>query len=388
MRQLPLSLIIIFLLAVSVPIHAGLIDMYKKGVIKLTPSPNFGKGTDWEGLFYDTNKRLAVAPDGSIFVSNSMLHKIYKFSPDGQFIKEFAQYGQGPGDVISPFHIFILDNKYVAVEESPEVHRISIFDFSGKFVDVIRMGHYAWDIEPLKDNKILYHYSVYPKDRKEARSWKNAKTNLVLIDVKTRKEKTLLTVEVPVKVNFEFSWRVRSPKGAVHTHFTQDGNLIVGVDHLPHLRVYSPEGKLLREFKLNLKPVPRTEEYNEKLEEYSERVRKKRKEYKSIKEFLKKMPQVPHWENLPLYRTFTMDSEGNILVFKEFGCFENCPKVFQVYSPEGKYICETRIDEGNYTFTVNRDECHICFTDKGIIGLFSIRDSDDVSMRLLKVDVK
>ncbi len=362
--------------------------MYKKGVIKLIPSPNYGKGTDWEGLFYDDNKWMAAAPDGSIFVSNINLHNVYKFSPDGQFIKEFGQYGQGPGDMIAPNNVFILNNRYVAVEESPEVRRISIFDFSGKFVDVIKMNHYSRDIGPLKNNKIVYFYPIYPKGRADTTNWKIAKTNINVIDVKTRKEKTLLTVEVPVKVNTQFGIRANESKGSVHTHTTRDGNLIVGVSHLPHLRIYSPEGVLIREFKLNLKPIPRTEEYTKKIDERNRKSLENRKEYKANRDFFKKMPKIPHWENLPLYRTFTVDSEGNILVLKTLDCVENCPKIFQVYSPEGKYICETRIDEGNYTFRVNRDQCHICFTDKGIIGLFSIRDSDDVSMRLVKVDVK
>jgi len=105
-------------------------------------------------------------------------------------------------------------------------------------------------------------------------------------------------------------------------------------------------------------------------------------------EFFKKLPDFPHWDNLYLYSDIKVDSEGNILVFKEFGCFENCPKVFQVYSPEGKYICETRIDEGNFAFDISPNEYNICFTDKGIFGLFSIKNSEEDSLRLVKVDVK
>ncbi|MCP5053349.1 MAG: hypothetical protein GY940_39660, partial [bacterium] len=78
---------------------AGLIEFYKKGTIKLVPSPEFGKDTDWESLFYDTAREFVVAQDGSIFVINNSRHNGFKFTGAGRYVGMFGQKGEGPGDL-------------------------------------------------------------------------------------------------------------------------------------------------------------------------------------------------------------------------------------------------------------------------------------------------
>jgi hypothetical protein len=87
------------------------------------------------------------------------------------------------------------------------------------------------------------------------------------------------------------------------------------------------------------------------------------------------------------YREILLDGEGNILIFKSIECFENCNEVFQVYSPEGKFICEATIDKGDYDFKIDRRFKNIVFMKRAIFGLFQLKDSDDISLRLVKVDL-
>jgi hypothetical protein len=93
-------------------------------------------------------------------------------------------------------------------------------------------------------------------------------------------------------------------------------------------------------------------------------------------------------EHLPCYRKILVDSRGNILVFKWTDCIGDYDKIFQVYSPEGKYICETKIDEVVFDFEISHLRDNIIFTDKGIFGLFQLKDSKDVSLRLVKVNIE
>jgi hypothetical protein len=53
-------------------------------------------------------------------------------------------------------------------------------------------------------------------------------------------------------------------------------------------------------------------------------------------------------ENVPYYRDLAIDPEGYILVFKFFLFEKNNKYLFQVYSPAGRFICETRIDAEDY----------------------------------------
>ena len=63
---------------------------FKKGEIILKGIEGFGKGNDWEELFYNAHLEITVAPDGSIFVINQRKHNILKFDKNGNFIKNSA----------------------------------------------------------------------------------------------------------------------------------------------------------------------------------------------------------------------------------------------------------------------------------------------------------
>ena len=41
-------------------LNASLIDLYSNGMIKLESDPDFGKGVEWESLFYDGKKDIVI----------------------------------------------------------------------------------------------------------------------------------------------------------------------------------------------------------------------------------------------------------------------------------------------------------------------------------------
>jgi hypothetical protein len=93
-------------------------------------------------------------------------------------------------------------------------------------------------------------------------------------------------------------------------------------------------------------------------------------------------------KHLPYYQQILVDSEGNILVFRWPDTLGKVMEVFQVYTPDGKYICDTTIDDGTFDFQVVSQSNNIQFTEKGIFGVFKLKKSDDEDVRLVKVKVK
>lgn len=89
-------------------------------------------------------------------------------------------------------------------------------------------------------------------------------------------------------------------------------------------------------------------------------------------------------KNLPLYKEILVDSEGNFLVFKFTPCQKNCNPIFQVYSREGKFICETKLNRGKYELEIDPRFKKICFTSEGIFGLFMNQGDEDEIFRLIK----
>jgi len=378
----------LFVVCGLISLDARLIDMYKKGTIRLMADPQYGKNTDWDELFYDESKWMTVAPDGSIFVTNSLHHNIFKFGPDGVLLKQFSRSGEGPGDSYFPANPSILDNKYLVINQYSEMRKISIFDFSGNIVKVIKPNRPPSRTVSLKNGKIAYSSFILFEEKKKEQ------IKVIIKDVGTGNEKTVDIIELPFITYVQNGLTTIGKNIAdVFLRKTLDGNLLVGVSNSPDIKIFSSEGKLIRSFQHHLKPIEVTSDYINRFKQYSIENSKKEcalERNPSMKEAIKKMANVPYEiffaKYLPYYKQIQVDGEGNILVFKKTDCIaNNCPVTFLVFSPEGKYICETKIDPGNFTVQINSIHCNIEFTDKGIFGLFSIKDSDDISLRLVKV---
>jgi hypothetical protein len=371
------------------------VEIYKKGTIKLIPSPGFGKGTDWESLFYDIFKDMVVAEDGSIFVSNNRKHNIFKFNTSGKHIGTYGRKGEGPGDYYFPGDLSILDGRYLVIGGYSLNRKISIIDFSGKCKRVLKTDHSAAFPIALKENKIAYIHHKYINTRNISWPGKSKKT-IFIKDTVSGKEFPVLSREF-VEKNFVMIGRImysitdNSETGDLFINRTLDGNLLVGTSNTPDIHIYSPEGKLLHSFRLQIKPIPVNEEYLKKFKDFF--MADKRNERPAMNpDLIKKFDKLSYKDyfdsNLPFYRGILVDEEGNILIFKSSDCFENCNEVFQVYSPEGKYICETTMDKGDFDFKIDRRGKNIVFMKKAIYGLFQLKDSEDISLRLVKVDLE
>ena len=380
-------------------IHADLIAFYKKGTIKLTPDPDFGADVDWETLFYDKYKDLVVAPDGTIFVSNNRLHNIFKFSGKGNFVEKFGQKGTGPSDLNHPGELSILDGKYVLVGEYASNRRASLFDLAGKYVKVIKTYNSLFSPIALKNNKIAYMAYKNPEGIKKNSSLIETlkQTKIIIKDVASSKETVVDSIEIPDK-----SWiRLKGSRGVIRLENcigqvmlaqAKDGHLVVGASNSPVIQIYLENGKLLHSFPLKMAPVPVTSDYIAKFKAYkiasnSSLTGQDAAVGRYMAKLMKKFP-FEHFfgEHLPYYRKIMVDSEGNILVFKWTDCIGDCLKIFQVYSPDGTFICETKIDPGTFDFEISYHRNTIAFTDKGIFGLFHLKDGED-TVRLVKVNV-
>ncbi len=378
---------IIGLISVEI-LHAKLIDLYKKGVLPLTLDSSFGKTTQWEELFYDEKQGFNIAPDGSFFVNNAHRHSISKFSPEGKYLFTFSQKGEGAGDVYFPGPPLILDNRYLVVPEYQERMRISIFDFSGKFVKIVRTKHPPFNILPLRNNILVYtHNQPIPTPGPKLN-----KTEIYALDVISGKETLLMTVETPrdyVSAGKGFIISMDN-LGALYMARTIHGNLLVGLSHRPVINMFSPEGKFIRSFNININHLKVTDEFREKARARRlaslDEIRNLTPE---MKRKFRNNPDPPMGEYLPYYKSMTVDEEGNILLLKWTDCVDDqCPLIFSVYTSIGAYVCDFKIEKGIYDFSFDTNNKNILFTEKGIFGLFRIRDSEDITLKITKILIK
>jgi len=167
---------------------------------------------------------------------------------------------------------------------------------------------------------------------------------------------------------------------------TKDGNLLVGVTMSDELKVFSPEGELLRSFRLKMEPVPVTRDYIQRYKDLTIQDMEERGMRQSQIDAVKKNPfEDMFGKHLPYFKDILVDSEGYILVCKKTDCIGNCNEVFQVYSPEGKYICEVTVDNGIYDVTIDPRFKNIVFANDAVYGLFPLKDNEEAGLQLIRV---
>ncbi len=86
------------------------------------------------GTFYEP-WGLAVGTDGSVYVADTWNHRIQKFSPDGRFITQWGFFGQGESGAAfwGPRDIVIDSNNNLLITDTGN-KRIAIFDQDGNFL--------------------------------------------------------------------------------------------------------------------------------------------------------------------------------------------------------------------------------------------------------------
>ncbi len=106
--------------------------IFRFGLADLRVKGSFGGDGSGEGRFhYPTN--IFTAPDGAIFVTDSLNFRIQVFSPEGKFIRKFGSPGDAPGYFSRP--------KGVAVDSDGNIYvvdglfdNVQIFDKEGRLL--------------------------------------------------------------------------------------------------------------------------------------------------------------------------------------------------------------------------------------------------------------
>ncbi len=343
---------------------------YLKGRITLAPDPDFARGADWESLFPDRHRLIAVAPDGSVFISNSRDHNIYKFSPEGALIKTFGKRGQGPGDMEFPSALSFLDGAYLVVGEYISGRRISLFKLDGTFHAVYKTAGPPSSPTALRDGKIAYiglTGAIEPKGD----TFVSVNTNrIVVLDTATGKERGLGLIKTSAN---------KPRDGEVKIARSAEGDLLVGHTIRPEIEIYGPDGGKKGAVKLDIDRIPVTRKITET---YQVKM--------AVTENGKRTTVVyPMGDFLPYFCDLMVDAQGNILVFKMSEDPKTGPIVFQVYTPSGRFLCETELDRGGFDLAVDGSiHLRLAFTPHGVYGILPLQGDELETPRLFRVSRK
>lgn len=354
--------IIAILLALTGYVGAqSLSELYKKEYIQLQPVSDFVvKGlpplTGGAQTSDPNYQKIAIAKDGSIFVSHRNKYEIWKFDNKGNFVKKIGSRGNKPGQfVYVPSVEGFLDSKYLITADYDG--RINFFDLNGTYIKTIKLDYMPLAITPLKGNKFaIMGFVVMSKGP--------GKEFLRIIDFNTGTQKEIWQEfsgcypKTAVKIVFPENKGMMSC-GIPYTHSiatrfrlatSKEGNLIIASPKTGEVTLYSPEGNKINTFKMNIVPVKVTEADIQ--EQYDNAVKNEQQfekeyvyssrnnwtetqrqaliaDYKKQLENFKDRSFYP--ETLPYFSSLIADSDGNILIF-EFTKDETATNKFRAYS--------------------------------------------------------
>jgi hypothetical protein len=415
----------------------SLLDIYKKGPVKLTPDKSYGARNNWQTLFnlyYDSinfseeegNKKIIVAPDGSVFMSHRNRHEIWKFGPDGNFVKNFGSKGGKPNQFpMLPSVQPVVDGKYVFTTDVNA--RLKFFDLNGNYFKSITLDYMTGYFQPSGNGEILLNGNVMWKSEDQnfiSYKWRHIIVNL---NVYTGKEKIIFSVFEPGDFKYPKTTNkdsmnvmipVQAPDNKIYLpyymafkrpEFTllKDGQFILTNKETGDVRVFDKTAKEIGSFKLDITPVAITEKdvqehfesVNKSILESIERTKKittmpetrkqliisqneaflgKIDRYKDIKNYF------PH---LPYFSNIILDDEGNFLVFEFTDKEESVSNIFNViaYDSNGNKLARTSFISDDYDLSFSESTFVI---SKGYVyAVAKLKNTSEMPLRLVKFKI-
>jgi hypothetical protein len=327
---------------------ADLLTAYQTGEIKLVADPGFGGKTIWDMLFQSADDRsIAILPDGSFYRAASKDSKIYKFNAAGEKIFEFGAKGQGPGDLMNPNGLDILDDKTLVVNDSGN-KRLSLFDLTGKFVKSIKTNDSATSVVALRNGKVAL--VTWPVGQSPANSivWRNS---VILKDLETGAETELASFE-DSQPRSAFVAKVSPFIGAAQIVRLGPDKLVVGYTKSPDIKIYSADGAKLSSFALELERVKIT--FDHLLYTVDSSSDSEEDKAMGRKIFMMNKARIALPEYHAYYSDLAVDSDGHILVYINGLAKMTRDIAFQAYSADGKLLTTVKVDPGDYAPAVIR----------------------------------
>jgi hypothetical protein len=415
---------IIFLAVTALSVSAQkLIDVYKKGTVKLVPDTEYGQGNNWDNVFktyYDTlynspmgnRKSLILMPDGSIIVNHRYRNYYSKFSPTGKFEKEFGiinskglQYKE-----INAIEGIINDRTFFTGLDN--MGNMICFDFNGNYEKSLKLNYMTKQMVPLPNDKIAVVGWVL---------WSNKIREFVsLVDYETNAEKVIWEyfTDRPEITNERklFNYTYKFKNGGMVACTTMPfstslgmssspmvesvGNkLIVAIPSTGEILTYDLEGKLVSKDKIgwtrNYISVEEQKEMQQKaIEKYknskSEKLGGQSEEQEAALEYMIKemgidLNKISEPIPMPTFSTIIKDSDGNLLFF-EYPKEEGANKFnVWVFENGGKFICQSSFVCDEYNLEIN--PLKMVFSNSYIYGLQHMKNANGVPLRLTRFKV-
>jgi len=393
-------------------------SIYKSGPVDLIPVEVYGSKNNWNELFnlyYQTeglsvnqreeNKKIIVAPDGSVFMSHKNRYEIWKFGPDGNFIKSFGSKGGKYSQFQSlPSIQPVVAGKYIFTSDVNG--RLKFFDLEGNYVKSINLDYMPQSFQIMGDGRIRLSATAI---------WSDSFRNFVAdIDFESAEEKILYDFFIDNSPRIDEN-NIDSLLDSQKQHFqlmeVPDGDEVVLLPNGGFVRANRISGKLtsldsygssIFSTDLDIQRVKITEadvleNYNKiksQLVEEKEAIliSKNSDQTQRIVVTLNKMIEsieaykdIQNYEPyLPYYSNIIVDGEGNMLVFEFTERGDGYDNIFNViaYDSNGATVARTSFRSEEYELNISANTFVI--TGGYVYAVAKLKNYAGMPLRLVK----
>jgi len=431
-----------------------LLDIYKNGPVKLVADKTYGTKNNWETLFnlyYDTitknvgreeDKKIIVAPDGSVFMSHRNRHEVWKFGPDGNYLKKFGSKG-GKQEQFSnmPLIYPVVDNKYLIISGGGG---IKFFDLDGNFfksIKSIKMDYPIGNFQPLSNGIVLLEGNVMWKAEEPGTNWIAYKWRhiIVKLNIYTGEDKIIYDTFEPGDMKYLNTTnkdssrmemipppddKIYLPNFMVFKRpvfaLLKSGQFMQLDRRNGDVRVMNSGGKEISRFKLDIKPLsitekdafrhyeearnmlnktieqartmpdpPETKVEGNKVTKYSGYPDKKgiilRAEDALTKIDRYKKPE--NYSQLPYFSNIIVDDEGNLLVFEFTSSEERQSNIFNViaYDSNGQKLARTSFICDDYDLSFS--DAKFVISKGYVYAIARLKNTTGMPLRLVKFKI-
>lgn len=422
MKKLALALLIAFF-ALSVSAQK-LIDVYKKGTVKLVPDAAYAQGNNWDKVFQtysDTlygkpmgnRKSLLLMPDGSVVVNHAYRNYYTKFSPNGKFEKEFGVKSASGQQFKKINHIAGIINNNTFYSGLDNMGKMVCFDFNGNYIKSLKLDYMTRQMIALPNNKIAVAGWVI---------WKTKFRDFVaIVDYETNNQKVIWenytdrcqTIGECKLFNYGYTFKERGAIGINTMPYTNEtglssppqlssvgNNLVVAIPTTGEILTYDLNGNLKTKDKIgwatNYLSVNEQKEIHQKaIDKFKKRnsflaswvsAEEMNKAYDYILQKMEAdLTKISDPIPIPVFSTIIKDSDGNLLFF-EFPKEENANKFnVWIYENNGKFVCQSSFACDDYNLEINPSK--MVFHNGYIYSLQIAKNSTGVPLRLVRFKV-
>jgi len=396
-----------------------LINLYKKGTIRLIPDTEYARGNDWNQVFRSyrdsmmgkdigARKSLILMPDGSVVVNHAYQNYYTMFSPEGKFVKEFGIRNAKDQQLKKIQAIEgVINNTFFT--EPDNMGYMNCFDFNGKLVKKMRLNYLARQMVVLPNQKIAVVGWVI---------WKDCfRTFVSIVDYNTNKEHviwehrtkqtnkvTYIQISDPNKQKDNKSISkplvtISNPPEIAPPIIAYIGNkLLINLSESGDILEYDLSGKFLTKKRANwaarfLSVEERKKDsqaqidgikygknqglYGDSTDERSRLV------HAAIIRLMKEnMDRISKPKQIPYFSTVIKDSDGNLLFF-EYPKEEN-NNIFHVWVFEngGRFVCKSSFVCNDYDLNINPSR--MVFHNGYLYSLQNLKNASGIPMRLVR----